>query len=140
MALQIKELQEKYWDGSTTVEEEKLLKEYFRSLDSSDPEAIYFRQLLKIGQQQSSETFEIPGAGRIYKNWFAIAAVLSGILFGTWLIRDMQKSTEFLVEDPQEALEITRNALLTISNGMNKGSSYAGNIVKFEQAQEMISN
>ncbi|MEA3445939.1 MAG: hypothetical protein U9R19_14565 [Bacteroidota bacterium] len=139
MESRIKELQEKYWAGETNVEEEKILKDYFRNEESATPEANYFDYLNQTGEQKLPVEFKIPGRKISLPKWFLAAAITIGIVIGVSFIRNMQVQNEFLVEDPQKAMEITRQALMTISSGMNKGVAYADNLEKFYKAQEIIS-
>jgi hypothetical protein len=66
------------------------------------------------------------------------AAITIGLLAGAYLFQTYQHRNEFLVDDPQKALEITRQALITISSGMNKGTAYVDNLQKFDEAKTIV--
>ena len=134
MGSQIKELQEKYWAGKTTVEEERILKEYFGKKESTETESLYFNHLKRASEQKPDRAFWHPGRKIGWPRWLMAAAITVGILAGAYLVQIYQKQNAFLVEDPQQALEITRQALMTISSGMNKGTVYVDNLQKFDEA------
>ncbi len=138
MESQIRELQEKYWAGETSVEEEKALKEYFFNQKGLSAEAGYFKQLKRVAEQKPTVGFTHPGRWMRLPQWLMSAAVITGLLAGVYLINVYQNRNEFLVEDPQKAMEITRQALMKVSTGMNKGTAYVDNIKKIDQAAEMV--
>ena len=138
MESRIREIQEKYWAGETSVEEEKELKEYFRSQMDISPEANYFRHLKNAGEQKPDVAFVHPRRKIRMPRWLMSAAITVGLLAGAYLMKVYQDRNEFLVEDPQKALEITRQALMKVSAGMNKGTAYVDNIKKIDQAKQMV--
>lgn len=137
MESQINELQEKYWAGETSVEEEKFLKDYFSKEKATDAVAVYFNHLKKASQQKPPKKFKLPGRKFTLPKGLMAAAIAIGLLAGVYLIRVSQVKNEFLVEDPQKAMEITRQALMSISSGMNKGTAYVDNLQKFDEATEI---
>lgn len=138
MESRIKEIQEKYWAGESTVEEEKNLKDYFSKNNSTESEASYFKHLNKASAQKPPVEFKHPGRKFLLPKWMMAAAIAVGILGGTYLIQISQKQNEFLVDDPQKAFEITRQALMSISSAMNKGTAYVDNLQKFDDATQLI--
>ena len=54
------------------------------------------------------------------------------------VFQDTKKQREFAVEDPQEAYEITRKALLMVSSGLNEGKTYSKEITRINKAQEIV--
>ncbi|MCF8370822.1 MAG: hypothetical protein K9H64_04315 [Bacteroidales bacterium] len=139
MESRIKEIQEKYWAGETTIEEEKILKNYFSKNNSTDSEAGYFKHLKKASVLKPPVEFKHPGRKFLLPKWMMAAAIFVGIMGGAYLFQQSQKQNEFLVDDPQKAFEITRQALMSISSGMNKGTAYVDNLQKFEEATQLIS-
>ncbi len=139
MESQIRKIQQKYWDGESTVQEEKLLKEHFSKTNDSDLEAKYFEHLNQKSEIKYKQKFKHPGKTRFLPRWIMAAAIMIGILGSAYLFNINNKQNEFLVEDPQEAYEITQKALLTISAGLNKATILADNLGKFDTAKEKIS-
>lgn len=139
MESQINELQEKYWAGETSLEEEKILKAYFENQNNNGLESEYFAFLKKKKNLKTQLKFEYPQKKILFSKWWMAAAITVGILFGAYLLQISENQNEFIVSDPQKAYEITREALFTISKNMNKGTAYAGNLEKFVEAQEIIS-
>ncbi len=138
MESRIKAIQEKYWAGESTIEEERLLKAYYNKNRDAGAEADYFKQIQQSAKLKSPISFQVPDKKTRLPKWLAIAAVSIGIIFSVSIIRSVNQQDEFLVDDPQEAMRITRQALMTISSGMNKGNSYAEAISKFDDAKTAI--
>jgi hypothetical protein len=132
-------LLEKYWQAETTVEEERILAEYFRSPDVP-PEWESHRELFSFFSQEAQVR---PGKDleekimqhirpRLHLPWWAAAAViilLLGLLplLQPETIRDIppvgQKAFAMAdtYDDPQQALAAVQKALFTVSKKMNKG-------------------
>lgn len=139
MESQIEKLMEKYWAGETSVEEERLLKEHFRKNPSLTNEGTYFRALSKKQQLASGKRFAHPAKSRRKAQWSAAAVIVIGIMAALMVFQDAKtQQREFVVEDPQEAYEITRKALLMVSSGLNEGKTYSGELKKINKAEELI--
>ncbi len=141
MDSQTKLLLEKYWRAETTVEEERLLKMQLGSLDEKNSETSYFKAIDKRQQVISKTTFQHP-AKRTYYWWASVAAVLViGIFVIVGLSQRQGSRSEYAIQDPEMAMEVTRNALLLVSNGLNEGknlSTYQLN--QINKPKDIISN
>ncbi len=156
----LEELVKKYWDCETSLEEEQQLREYFRG--DSIPEtwretATLFRyfdeQKSKTVEPQFDETVvsrirEMPTKreGKVVK-WVAaslrIAAGVAVLLAAVYFVRqelreDQAIATEDTFEDPQQAFEETKKALLMISKGFGRAEQQTKKINMFNEAQEKI--
>ncbi len=136
----INKLLEKYWEGETTLDEEKYLKEHFASNKSSDnkSQAIfnYFREEKRISYHGK---FKSPKNNIFKINFtreFAIAASIVILLGLAFLMRNYVKDTpkshlvKYEVKDPQKAKEITKNALALLARNYNKGETTLSENIK----------
>ncbi|MEM6632878.1 MAG: hypothetical protein AAF694_24620 [Bacteroidota bacterium] len=138
----IQELLDKYWAGKSSVEEERVLKQFFSEEEVPEEWAIFqplFAYLDTSGRITPEKSFDPPsGIVRpLYKrsSWrfIAIAATLffviciGYLLFPTQNRKDVPKNTfvELLpkdtYEDPEEAYEAAKEALLLLSSKMKAG-------------------
>ncbi|MFY0606291.1 MAG: hypothetical protein JXR10_06220 [Cyclobacteriaceae bacterium] len=138
MELRIKELLEKYWSGESTLDEEAEIKSYFAKNPSLSGEGRYFRQLAKVkGNKQVK--FKHPGKKIKNASWSVAATVTIGLVAAVMIFQDAKKQQEqFVVEDPKEAYEITRKALLMVSSGLQEGRNYSQEINKINKAEEIL--
>jgi hypothetical protein len=157
----LEELVKKYWDCETSLEEEQQLREYFRGENIPDvwrETATLFRyfdeQKSKTVEPQFDETVvnrikEIPRKreGKVVK-WVTaslrIAAGVAVLLAAVYFVRQELRedtviaSSEDTFEDPQQAFEETKKALLMISKGFGRAEQQAKKINMFNEAQEKI--
>ena len=140
MESQIRNIKEKYWKGESTIEEERILKDFFDAEETSDIESSYFEHLRQKSLIKPKVKFHIPPHRLKLPVWLSIAATVAMLFGSVYIFQTKSKKNEFVVIDPKEAYEITQNALKTISSGMNKGVSYADNITLFNKAQKIISH
>jgi len=144
----IEDLLEKYFQGETSIAEEKELKNYFSSpnvaqhLEQYKPMFGYFSQ---VKQQKSTQTIPLKTKKRNVA-WLSIAAsavVLLGI--GTYFYV-AEKDTAPVVaqselgtyDDPEEALAATQKALALLSNNVNVGIESVQYIKEYEQSKNKI--
>ena len=142
---ELKHLVEKFFDGETSVEEERLLKVYFSG--ENIPEQFqemkaYFTALQNETEQALDDAFEqrvfekteedVPRPGN-RKRWIygvvaAAATVLLLLWFGTKVFST--KEEYGTIKDPVLAFNETRKALDLAAVEMNKGMSPAEQTVK----------
>ncbi len=137
----------KYWEGETTLREEEMIKAYFKSGNVAENHREYsdlfqyydeqknvvFHENHKVTSQKTSNTDEkVTKIFSIRKILFAVAAV-SVLVFSAinvfQIINDnshKQQTAEIIeIEDPEEALRVTREALALVST-------------KFRESQETV--
>jgi hypothetical protein len=144
----IENIIEKYFQGETTIAEEKELKEYFSSpdvaqhLEQYKPMFGYFSQ---VKEQKSMQEIPLQSKKRNVA-WLSIAAsvvVLLGI--GTFMYVS-EKNTSPVVaqselgtyDNPEEALAATQKALAMLSNNVNVGIESVQYIQEYEQSKNKI--
>ena len=135
MELQIDELLEKYWKGDTSLEEERLIKSHFKSNPSLTNEGHYFRYL---SNQKQTKMEDAKPAVKQSRKWLSAAATVTiGLITAVLVFNDANKDP-FAEEDPEKALEATRNALMMIGAGLNEGQIHAMELTKFNKAKEEL--
>jgi hypothetical protein len=155
---EIKTLLEKYWNCDTSLEEEKILRDYFRGEvpeNMNEPAELfrYFEQQQKVtvsGKDFDTEVKkkikEHRPAGKSVKMYFNFARIAAGIVVmvgAAYFVRlEVRKAyppeQEDTFSDPRVALEETKKALMMISNSFNKAQKEAGRIEMFNEAEETI--
>jgi preprotein translocase subunit Sss1 len=159
----IKELLERYWDCSTTVEEEEELRTFFKANNIPDEfkeSAKLFRYFEIQRTATLDDKFEAEIIAKIkdqkqtvtrsfkpnWKNYLQVAAVLAGLVIASIIFRlelwEGDKPKTLLVEDtfktPEEAYEETKKAFLLIAEKMNSGRVQAQKIGALNEAEEKI--
>ncbi|WP_428229707.1 hypothetical protein [Flavobacterium sp.] len=144
----IEDILEKYFQGETSIAEEKELKEYFSSpnvaqhLEQYKPMFGYFSQ---VKEQKSTQDIPLKTNKRNVA-WLSIAAsavVLLGV--GTYFYVS-EKNTAPVVaqtelgtyDNPEEALAATQKALALLSNNVNVGIESVQYIKEYEQSKNKI--
>lgn len=130
MEPEMQQLLDKYWKGETTVAEEKRVKAHFSQAKDLSPTAQYFKTIQGQQQVKSEATWKKKNN---YTRFSAAATIVFGLFVAYLAFENTSKKTQFLVEDPQEAYEITRNALMMISGGLNEGKQYSGELKKINK-------
>ena len=142
-------LLEKYFDGETSIAEEKELKDYFASsnvaqhLEQYQPLFGYFSQ---AKQEQYKAVTPLISNGRDNKrtiaSWISIAAavvVLLGVGTFTFMNYNDTKSQDLgTYDDPEIAFRETQKALALISEHVNTGIQSAAYINEYEQSKNKI--
>lgn len=133
MEPEMDDLLEKYWKGETSVAEERLIKAHFAKARDLSPTAQYFKS---IDQQKQVKAEGVSWKRKSnYTRFSAAATIVVGLLVAFLTIENNPKKTQYVVEidDPQEAYEITRNALMMISGGLNEGKQYSEELKKINK-------
>ena len=148
----ISQLIEKYFQGETSLEEEKQLRAYFQQEDIAPEWKVYlplFGLLESERSQKVGEEFET----NVYKkikptqkktrmlyarhHWItAVAASLILVLSIWWLYPELSPEPasainweQYEPEDPQEAYRITKETLIKVSMELNRGAEKAASEV-----------
>ncbi|MCF6171218.1 MAG: hypothetical protein L3J66_09600 [Bacteroidales bacterium] len=140
MDLRIEQLKQKYWVGETTLSEEKELKGFFRANPSAGKEGVYFSALMKQQAVKPAQGFIHP-ARKSKQAWWSLAAFILVLLtIGALIFQNNNKRHQFTVEDPKEAFELTRTSLLMVSEKLNKGKTYSGELDRINDAKKIINH
>jgi hypothetical protein len=157
---QVTSLLDKYWEAETSVEEEKMLKAYFMT-EGVDPSVRQYRSMFahfdKEGSLEFTKELEIPSISiktkeakiiklPFYKNIVAIAAILVLAIASVLVVRyaipandvktidknSTMAATYIEIEDPEEALQYTEDALKLMAHIFNTGQE------KLDQSMKTI--
>jgi len=141
MDSQTKILLEKYWQAETSPEEEKLLKKLMSETDENSAPASYFKSIAESQSEVSDYTFQHPRR-RLRQLWYTVAAsLIVGLLVVAGLMNRQPAQSIYNVNDPEMAYELTREALMMVSSGLNEGKNYS--VVQLKQInapKKMITN
>lgn len=140
----IKLLLEKYFQGETSIVEEKELKKYFSSpdvaqhLEQYQPLFGYFSQ---AKQEQFTAKVTLNSKKHNYVAWLSIAASVAVMLGVGFYVYNMNVSqNEYLgtFDNPELAFKETQKALDLISINVNTGIESMSYINEYEQSKNKI--
>lgn len=137
-SVNIEKLLEKYFEATTTVAEEEVLREYF-SKDDVEPHLEKYAPLFNYLSHAKEERFtrQVPLKPRKYNyKWLSIAAVAVlalGTYFGPGAYRDYQEQQE-----AEYAYNETKKALSLLASNLDRGTEKVAYLNEFEQAKQKI--
>ena len=140
----VEQLLENYFQGETTIAEEKQLKAYFSSNDVA-PHLAKYQTLFGYFETQKETQFEqkLPLQPRKQRNvkWIGIAASFV-VLFGlaTFYFYPSEPKNKELgtYDNPEEALAATHKALLMVSEQVNIGMESVVYLEEYENTTKTI--
>ncbi len=150
------DLAKKYWEGQTSLEEEQALKGAHATISDrdrgDDRESLYFHWLHRFSEMETDAGFETEIMDRLQRQerpssrlrfwrryWSIAAAVLLLVLATLFLSRPVEEERDLsVIDDPQQAYEITKQALYLISAELNKGAHYTYALDEFSEAVDKI--
>lgn len=161
---QIKALLEKYYNGESTLDEEQILYEYFIQDDVSN-ELDADKDIFLNNLDEKNKFQDIPDiSGEIWNNikknevnhisrekkmiyWaYRVAAGLLVLLASYFFIKnqfDKNQNGEYQIadtyENPEEAYEATKQALLYVSEILNSGTEHLEPIQKINEGTQKLS-
>lgn len=139
---QIEILLEKYFEGETTLQEEKKLKAYFSSSEVAPHLESYipmFANFQKQKEVQFTKALPLQPRKQNYVKWIGVAASFVA-LFGTLLYFNPQENSNDLgtFSNPEEAFIETQKALNMVSTEVNKGIKSIEILNEYEQTKKTI--
>lgn len=139
MELQIKKLKEKYWNGETTVEEEKKLKTLLHKQEGNNPEKIFFEELEERKQDEGKIEFTYPKTRNnfIWKISSIAATIIILIAFAIGY-NSYEQPDPYEITNPEQAYEVSLQALRLVSSELNKGMTYSSRIEKINEVKKSI--
>lgn len=139
----IETILEKYFQGETSVSEEKELKNYFSSSDVAQHLEQYkplFGYFSEANEQEFKQTIPLQAKKRNVA-WLSIAAsvlVLLGIGTFTYLHHPQEPNDLGTYDSPEAAFEATQKALSMLSKNVNVGIESVSYINEFQNSKELI--
>lgn len=140
---QIEILLKKYFEGATSIQEERELKAYFSSPEVASHLEIYTPMFVNFQKQkevQFTKTLPLQPRKQNYVKWIGVAASFVA-LFGTLLYFNTNNNTEENLgtfSNPEEALIETQKALNLVSTEVNKGIKSMEFLKEYEQTKKTI--
>ena len=138
----MKFLMNNYLEGTTSLSEEKELKAYFSSGEIV-PELMEYAPLFGFFASERTKNYQPKTETNSRNNrftWFGIAAGIA-IVIGIFLFQPMQQNELGTIEDPQLALQKTKEVLNFISREMNQGKEGLVYLTEIENTkEELITN
>lgn len=151
----IERLEDQFWNADTSRQEEQLLKEKAYDTDAF----AQYQHMLDV--KRSAEVLDDEFDDQILaqlpeskwnivphwlaQNWMKVAAVITITVmlgYGSHLYNTNKniQTTEVVdtYEDPREAFEATKRALLLMSEKLNEGQAFTAQLSKFNEVQESI--
>ena len=146
MALdKIENLLVKYFQGETSIAEEKELKEYFASSDIAPSLEQYkpiFGYAVRAKQERFTAKIPLNTIKRKRVVWLSVAAsvaVLLGVGLFTFNHYNQPKSNDLgSYDDPEVAFRETQKALALISKSVNKGIRSMNYLNEYERSKNRI--
>jgi len=126
MSSNIEDIKRRYWQGETTLEEERTLKQWYKQAESSDSaQGKYFayidqQQGVKMAREvdkPKTKTFTLRSVLMIAASMALVVAVYFG------MPNNAKTNNNVEITDPQLALELTREALSMIGGKMDKSET-----------------
>jgi len=140
----IEEIIAKYFEGESTLEEERTLTEYF-SGGKVAPHLINYKPLFQYIEKEKNQQSEVQISKNISqkksKPWLAMAAAVCLFSVGILWIYDAQVNsapTDGTIDDPELAYEETKKALLLVSENLNKGMNQTVYLSEFNKSKNLI--
>jgi hypothetical protein len=163
----IQALLEKYWEGTSTLEEEDRLKDFFTQeqvvaelpenlkvvaalfayTDEVDAD-LQVPELFAAGQApwEQKQTTRVVSLGfQRFMRYAAVVLMVVGLGYSAQVFVDRSRDMNQVAfadtySDPQEAYEETQRALQLLSKNLNKGVNSMEKLGVFHDASQMISN
>lgn len=156
----IKNLLDRYFQGETTLEEEQTLREYFRA-GPVDERLTTYTPLFQWMAHEQEQTLEDQKAASLLdkldrstakriplrtagRMWILRVAAVLALMVGMWWAYEYRQTddqtaavdwSKYEITDEQEALRITRGALLKASRTLNSGANAAAD--QMDRMQEI---
>ncbi len=139
----IEQLVEQFLEGNTTLQEEKMLKEYFAK-DEVPSHLSQYQSLFGYYEKARSETSKnvgFPAKKQSYVKWFGVAASILFVTFLTFIyLNNSNVKQEDLgtYDNPEEALVETHKALQLVANNINSGMENVSYLEEYENTKKTI--
>ena len=141
-SVKIENLLEAYFEGNTTLAEEKLLRDYFNSNNVAGHLEQYipiFKGLQMAREERSNREFKVPENKTKSNNtlWYSVAAVFV-VAFG---VGSFYFSKPQYTQEEKEALaafQESKNAMMLLSENLNKGAEQLTFVQQFEITKNKI--
>ena len=136
----IEKLIEKYENGETTLKEEQVLKNYFKS-DTVAPHLEVYKPLFTYfsvnQQEQFTKDIPLKTKRKFNYKWISVAAV-AVIMLGVFMSKSTNNNDLGTYEDPELAFNEFSKSMEMISEKFNKGASTVGYLNEMEKGTSAL--
>lgn len=135
----IEKILEKYFEATTTVDEERTLREYF-SKDGVAPHLEQYRPMFNYFSMAKEEKYtkQVPLKPRVnYYRWLSVAAAVV-LTFGIYFEYQERKRLE--QERAAYAYQETKKAFELLAENFGRGTEKMAYLQEFEEAKQKIYN
>lgn len=142
-SVKIKQLLEAYFEGTTSLDDEKTLRHYFTS-EKIDDALVQYRPIfvgLKAARaERSSKTLTFPkqASPKTPKTWWFGAAAMFVAAFGVGSFYFSQPNYTQEEKEALAAFEKSKQAMRLLSENLNKGTEQLTYVGQFEAAKDKI--
>ena len=137
----IEKLMEKYFEATTTVAEERTLREYFAQ-DSVAPHLEQYRPMFNYFSSAKEERYtkQVPLKPRVnYYKWLSVAAAVV-LTFGIYFGNQYQETKRLEEQKAEYAYQETKKAFELLAENFSRGTEKVAYLKEFEEAKEKIYN
>jgi len=135
----IEKLLEKYFEATTTVDEERKLREYF----SQDDVATHLQQYRPMfnyfsNAKEEKYTKQVPLKPRVnYYKWLSVAAAVV-LAFGIYFGNQYQETKRLEQQKAEYAYQETKKAFELLAENFSRGTEKVAYLNEFEEAKQKI--
>ncbi len=141
-SVKIEKLLDAYFEGNTTLAEEKLLRDYFNSKNVAvhlEQYALIFAGLQAASEERSSRDFKLPESkSKTVKTWWYSVAAMLVVAFG---VGSFYFSQPHYTQEEKEALvafEKSKKTMLLLSENLNRGAEQLTFVKQFAITKDKI--
>ena len=137
----IEQLLDAYFEAKTTLEEEKVLRDYFKGGDVEDHLRVYQSLFIGLGNAKDEvleKELQLPQQKGITTNWWYGIAAIVAVMF---VVAGTLFSDPGLSQEEQEALAAlnkSKEAMMMLSESFNKGTEELAVLDQFTNAKNKI--
>lgn len=140
--VKIEKLLDAYFEGTTSIEEEKKLQNYFNNETVADKFIQYqpiFAGLKAAKQESSNKTFTLPESkSKIIKPWWYSVAAILVVAFGVGSFYFSQPQYSQEEKSALAAFEESKNAMMLLSQNLNKGAEQLTFVEQFAITKDKV--
>lgn len=141
-SVKIKKILDAYFEGATSVSEEKILQDYFNNETVADDLVQYkpiFAGLKAAKKERFTKDFTLPETKpKTIKSWWYSVAAMLVVAFGVGGFYISQPNYTQEEKEALAAFEESKKAMMLLSENFNKGTERLSFITQFEKSKDKI--
>src|SRR5699024_5840411 len=111
---EIEQLLEKYLEGETTLQEEVVLRDYFKTHDQLPAQLEEYRMLFNFFSHEAEQTYQdqvLLPKRRSYK-WLITSASVAAVIIALWVLQPFASTQQPTEIEQQEVLKNTKGLFM----------------------------